>query len=514
MSIATPTSVERCDSGTAEDMLTRHVCADNSMVIEPSSMDEHASATFTVFDSWQPHDQIEFAKRMLDRMTHFQQGQISNYLLQILQRDFISCLPASGHFDLAVKILMYLDPASVCKAELVCRNWYNVIQSGRIWKRLIEHRVRTDKAWENVAKKRKWRAFLYHSNTQDDQLEGEYFRGLYPVIIRDTLSLEQNWRDGPPELHRIRCQSENNKGVYCLQYDDDKIVSGLRDHTIKVWDRKSLDCKHIFTGHTGSVLCLQYDENIIITGSSDTTIHVWCITTGEILNVVKHHTEAVLHLRFQGDMLVTCSKDRNIAVWRIHSPNRFELREILTGHRAAVNVVDFDDKFIVSASGDRSLRVWRTSDLQHVRTLHGHRRGIACLQYRDRLVVSGSSDFTIKLWDVECGACLRTLEGHNELVRCIRFDENRIVSGAYDGLIKVWDLKAALNPRSPNKDLCIKTLEEHGGRVFRLQFDQFQIISSSHDDTIVIWDFVTPSDDKNDPLPLWMNDDEGSMEVV
>ena len=30
------------------------------------------------------------------------------------------------------------------------------------------------------------------------------------------------------------CRSENSKGVYCLQYDDEKIVSGLRDNTIKV----------------------------------------------------------------------------------------------------------------------------------------------------------------------------------------------------------------------------------------------------------------------------------------
>jgi WD40 repeat protein len=125
------------------------------------------------------------------------------------------------------------------------------------------------------------------------------------------------------------CRSENSKGVYCLQYDDEKIVSGLRDNTIKVchidyllneqdvyfadrqtvswnldllkgvylsvteqevfhknypdmynkltfiiqiWDRKSLESTLVLTGHTGSVLCLQYDENIIVTGSSDSTV--------------------------------------------------------------------------------------------------------------------------------------------------------------------------------------------------------------------------------------------------
>jgi WD40 repeat protein len=58
-------------------------------------------------------------------------------------------------------------------------------------------------------------------------------------------------------LQRINCRSENSKGVYCLQYDDAKIVSGLRDNTIKVWDRNTLACTKVLNGHTGSVLCLQ-----------------------------------------------------------------------------------------------------------------------------------------------------------------------------------------------------------------------------------------------------------------
>ena len=46
--------------------------------------------------------------------------------------------------------------------------------------------------------------------------------------------MEANWKNGRQSLTRIECHSENSKGVYCLQYDDKKIVSGLRDNTIKV----------------------------------------------------------------------------------------------------------------------------------------------------------------------------------------------------------------------------------------------------------------------------------------
>lgn len=47
-------------------------------------------------------------------------------------------------------------------------------------------------------------------------------------------TIESNWRCGRHNLQRIQCRSENSKGVYCLQYDDEKIISGLRDNSIKV----------------------------------------------------------------------------------------------------------------------------------------------------------------------------------------------------------------------------------------------------------------------------------------
>ncbi|XP_005566298.2 F-box/WD repeat-containing protein 1A isoform X1 [Macaca thibetana thibetana] len=446
------------------------------------------------FEQWSESDQVEFVEHLISQMCHYQHGHINSYLKPMLQRDFITALPARGLDHIAENILSYLDAKSLCAAELVCKEWYRVTSDGMLWKKLIERMVRTDSLWRGLAERRGWGQYLFKNKPPDGNAPpNSFYRALYPKIIQDIETIESNWRCGRHSLQRIHCRSETSKGVYCLQYDDQKIVSGLRDNTIKIWDKNTLECKRILTGHTGSVLCLQYDERVIITGSSDSTVRVWDVNTGEMLNTLIHHCEAVLHLRFNNGMMVTCSKDRSIAVWDMASPTDITLRRVLVGHRAAVNVVDFDDKYIVSASGDRTIKVWNTSTCEFVRTLNGHKRGIACLQYRDRLVVSGSSDNTIRLWDIECGACLRVLEGHEELVRCIRFDNKRIVSGAYDGKIKVWDLVAALDPRAPAGTLCLRTLVEHSGRVFRLQFDEFQIVSSSHDDTILIWDFL------NDP---------------
>ncbi|XP_055298064.1 F-box/WD repeat-containing protein 11-like isoform X2 [Sitodiplosis mosellana] len=426
-------------------------------------------------------------------MNYNQLDQINDRLDLLLKRDFITLLAKNGMHHIAEAILFYLDADSLAAIELVCKEWLRVISESVLWKRLYERKAKTNSLWLGLFKRRKLIQHLFKPQTGTVQQPYRFYRTLYPRIMSDIEQLEHNWRHGRYTLQRINCNSNHSRGVYCLQYDDQKIVSGLRDNTIKIWNLADLQCVKTLTGHTGSVLCLQYDEKVIITGSSDSTIRIWDIDSGEILNTYIHHEEAVLHLRFDNGMMVTCSKDQSIAVWDMSITKELSLRRMLMGHRAAVNVVDFDDKYIVSASGDRTIKVWNTTDCKCVRTLRGHERGIACLQYRDRLVVSGSSDRTIRLWNVESVECIRVLEGHTELVRCLRFDSKRIISGAYDGQIMIWDLVAALNPEIEDNKLCLATMEEHTGKLFRLQFDEFKIVSSSHDDTIIIWDYLNCS---------------------
>lgn len=168
------------------------------------------------------------------------------------------------------------------------------------------------------------------------------------ITLRDICVFKQvnkNWTDGKCLTKKILCRSENSKGVYCLQYDNEKIVSGLRDNTIKIWDKRKCECTRTLSGHTGSVLCLQYDENMIVSGSSDTTVRIWDIKTGQNVQTLHNHKEAVLHLRFLDGIMVTCSKDRQIIVWDMHSPTDIQIKRTLVGHRAAVNVVDFDHRY-------------------------------------------------------------------------------------------------------------------------------------------------------------------------
>lgn len=454
-----------------------------------SNFPQESDACVALFSQWTVKNQNAFVEELLANMCHHQHKRIESCLQPMLKINFISNLRIRHLEHVAESILSYLDNDSLLSAELVCVDWSRAIVHGMLWKKLMEDKVRHDALWRDLAERKRWMQYLDISEPGIVHPSAEFYKDMYMKCMNAIDIIECNWRLGKHKLRRIDCRSNNGQGVYCLQYDQTKILFGSRDHTIQILDQTTLQCTQILTGHTGSVLCLQYDERILITGSSDTTVRVWDIVTGAMINTLIHHSDSVLHLKFGNGMMVTGSKDLSIAVWKLNNPTDITVRRILVGHRAAVNVVDFDKRYIVSAGGDKTIKVWDTVSCALVRNLIGHERAVTCLQYKNRIVISGSGDTSIRLWDIESGTCIRVLHGHGKLVRCLRFDSKRIVSGDYDGTIKVWNLAAVMNPKAPTSSLCFGTLIAHTERIFKIQFDELQIVSGALDGQILIWDF-------------------------
>ncbi|KAH8549327.1 WD40-repeat-containing domain protein [Umbelopsis sp. PMI_123] len=332
------------------------------------------------------------------------------------------------------------------------------------------------------------------NNKHEDSEESIYAIHQHPVtgariinwkyLYQQRYLLEQRWKTGHFQVREISSNpnrpESHTAGIYCIQFDDEKIVSGSRDHTVKIWDMQTGTCIRTLWQHTASVLCLQYDDRFIISGSSDKTIKQWDIHTGELIRSLNGHSESVLNLRFDKNYIVSCSKDRTVRVWSVHSGS--VLRR-LVGHRAAVNACQFKDNLIVSASGDRTIKLWDLETGACLRTFDSHSRGIACVQFDGRIIASGSSDQTIKIWDVATGECTQTLTGHSNLVRTVQFDtrNDRIVSGSYDETIKIWSMK---------RGQPLHTLRDSlQSKVFRLQFNDTKIVCCSNNPKIVIYDF-------------------------
>jgi len=188
--------------------------------------------------------------------------------------------------------------------------------------------------------------------------------------------------------------------VQCVQFDDQKIVSGSGDQTLKIWDVETAKTLSTLHGHLSFVYCLQYDQNTIVSGSGglDKTMKLWDIRTGACLATLDGHTATVMNLLFRDNLLVSGSFDKTIKLWDLRMRRS---TNTLIGHSSAVGCVHFrtpTSKELVSGSHDNTVKVWDTKlgTLEH--TISAHTGVVVGVQVVDDGLVTCSVDRTVRRW--------------------------------------------------------------------------------------------------------------------
>jgi F-box and WD-40 domain protein 1/11 len=413
-------------------------------------------------------------------------------------------------------VLRDLDHRALAQASLVNKQWHRLCNESSIWRDAF-YRDKT------VA------AAIGHPIVPGSGLgipaptAEKDFKKLYQA----KNDLDRNWREGDARAVYLNGHTDS---VYCVQFDEHKIITGSRDKTIRIWDMHTYACKLIIAPphvanlpnliksdkdgsllhhatihndsetptdvsfskprvesfaifHDASILCLQYDQDILVTGSSDGTCIIYDIAQGyRPIRQLTHHTAAVLDLSFDDKHIVTCSKDATICIWNRQTG---KLMRQLTGHGGPVNAVQLRGNLIVSCSGDFSVKLWNLDTGKNIREFSGHTKGLACsvLSADSRYIASAGNDRVIRVWDAMSGECLQKIEAHTNLVRSLHIDSvsGRLISGSYDQDIKVFDLLTG--------QLLLDFPQWHSSWVLGAKSDYRRIVSTGQDRKILIMDF-------------------------
>jgi F-box and WD-40 domain protein CDC4 len=339
---------------------------------------------------------------------------------------------------------------------------------------------------------------------------------LFKSLYRRHYMIRKSWTSGKVKPGHVAFAAHPRHVITCLQFDDDKIITGSDDMLIHVYDTKTGKLRRRLEGHEGGVWALQYEGNVLVSGSTDRSVRVWDIEKGLCTQVFYGHTSTVRCLQIlmptktgkiedgldvmmpPKPLIITGSRDSQLRVWRL--PEAGSRRYIQTGppandadcpyfirtlqgHSHSVRAIAAHADTLVSGSYDNTVRVWRISTGETVHVLQGHTQKVysVVLDVERNRCISGSMDSYVKIWDLDTGSCLHTLEGHSLLVGLLDLRDQRLVSAAADSTLRIWD---------PESGRCQSTLTAHTGAITCFQHDGRKVISGS-DRTLKMWDTRT-----------------------
>ncbi|KAI1302297.1 Mitochondrial fission protein [Mortierella claussenii] len=205
-----------------------------------------------------------------------------------------------------------------------------------------------------------------------------------------------------------------------------------------------------FAGHTGHVTCLYFEDDKLLSGSNDKTIKEWDMTTGQCVLTMDllwamgtsntwsdWMTEApdqsyVGGLQFWQYALCSGTIDGAIRMWDLRSG---QSHRTLAGHTGPISSLQFDDYHVVSGSMDRSVRIWdlRTGAIQEILQYDDPVRS---LQFDTSKIIVGSGE-SLKIYD-RVSQQHSYYTGHTNTVESVRFNDSVIISGGQDSTVRLW----------------------------------------------------------------------------
>ncbi|KAJ7226021.1 WD40-repeat-containing domain protein [Mycena pura] len=239
-------------------------------------------------------------------------------------------------------------------------------------------------------------------------------------------------------------------------------------------------CARVLEGHTKAVTALYFEDDCLVTGASDKTLRQWDLTTGQcvmtmdILWAISHPQRnpsggALPNSMFSG---AAASVGSFAVPTPPYADGSWDMYEDFVGG------VQFWGYGLVSGSGDGAVRMWDMRTGQAHRTLLGHSGPVTCLQFDEIHIASGSLDKTIRMWDLRTGGVFETMK-YDHAVTALQFDTRKIVAATGENGIKIYN-------RTSMQHSTLQT-NGHMKPVERIRYMDRYMVSGGRDAVVKIW---------------------------
>ena len=266
------------------------------------------------------------------------------------------------------------------------------------------------------------------------------------------MGLCQSSEDNPKnKTYLLQTLEEHQGGINCMALSEDGSVlaTGSEDCTTRLWTTKTalVECIGILRGHEDYINCLLVEDNFVVTGSADKTIRKWDIKTCDCVHVFRGHTSLLNRIICTGDFIFSSSYDRSARCWDFDTG---ECIRVFRGHKRGVYPLvfipapdtvaspaarpgsgdhdvdlqyDWDGSkdILITGSADNTARSWSFETGKCLHVFKEHDGGITCMttDKEGKTLFTGSTDQTIRSWDILKGTRLKLFSGHRATVICL-----------------------------------------------------------------------------------------------
>ncbi|KAG9140693.1 hypothetical protein Leryth_006877 [Lithospermum erythrorhizon] len=230
---------------------------------------------------------------------------------------------------------------------------------------------------------------------------GDQCRFLHSWSTGDSFSL----------LSQLEGHQKDVTGI-ALPTGSDKLYTGSKDETVRVWDCQSGQCAGSIT-LGAEVGCMLSEGPWVFVGLAN-LVKAWNIQTNTELSL-SGPVGLVYSLVAGSDLLMAGTQDGTILAWKFNiTTNNFEPAASLQGHTLAVVTMVVGANRLYSGSMDSTIRVWSLETLQCLQTLSDHSNVVMSVLCWDQFLLSCSLDKTIKVWAATDSGKLEVTYTHNE----------------------------------------------------------------------------------------------------
>ncbi|XP_054427052.1 F-box and WD repeat domain containing protein 10B isoform X3 [Pteronotus mesoamericanus] len=204
------------------------------------------------------------------------------------------------------------------------------------------------------------------------------------------------------------------------------LLSGSYDLSIRYWDLKSGACIRIFNGHQGTITCIDLYKNKLVSGARDCQVKEWDIETGKCLKTFKHK-DPILATRINDTYIVSSCERGLVKVWHIAMA---QLVKTLSGHEGAVKCLCFDEWHLLSGSTDGLVIAWSmVGKYERCLMAYKHPKEVLHVALLFLRVISSCADGKIRIYNFLNGNCLKVMKanGRGDPVLSFFIQGNRMV---------------------------------------------------------------------------------------